>query len=187
MTSIGAPGFSNCKNMTRVILPETLKTIQAGAFADTGLKDITIPDSVDGIAGDSIGVADDKVVPGFVIYAKNNPVAEDYAYSMGIKYIDKKAAQSIKMKMTARLLKSKKALLKWKGKKYVTGYQIFKASKKNGKYKKAAVIKDPLTVKWKSKKYKKGKTIYYKVRAFTKISDKTFYGKWSKVKRVKIK
>ena len=190
---IGAPGLANCKNMTEVVLPDTITTIGIGSFVNTGLKRITIPDSVKSIIGDSIGTyqktADSELttVKGFVIYAKNNPVAEDYAYSMGIKYIDGKRAKAFKTSMKAKRAKGRKAKLTWVKNKYVTGYQIYKANKKKGKYTKAATIKKPGTVKWTSKKMKKGKRVYFKMRTYTKIGNKTFLGKWSQIKSVKIK
>lgn len=187
VTAISPPGFAGCSNMTQIVLPDTITDIRNGSFCDTGLKSITLPDSVKSIAGGSIGFNEDKPVPGFVIYAKNNPVAEDYAYDNGFKYIDGNVAKATKVKMSAKSLKSHKAKLTWNKNTYVTGYQIYRASKKKGKYKKAAVIKKPSAVKWTSKKQKKGKTVYYKMRAYTKISDKTYYGKWSAIKRVKIK
>ncbi|MBQ9179473.1 MAG: leucine-rich repeat protein, partial [Firmicutes bacterium] len=191
---IGAPGLANCKNITEVVLPDTITTIGIGAFVNTGLKRITIPDSVKSIISESVGTyqkteeSDElTTVKGFVIYAKNNPVAEDYAYSMGIKYIDGKRAKAFKTTMKAKRAKGKKVRLTWTKNKYVTGYQIYKAAKKKGKYKRAATIKKPSTAKWTSKKMKKGKRVYFKMRTYTKIGNKTFYGKWSKVKSVKIK
>ena len=184
---IGEPGFYKCLNLKEVVLPKTLTTIEVDTFADTGLKKITIPDSVTRIATGSIGVKMKKPVKGFVIYAKHNPVAEDYAYSIGLKYIDRKAAKAFRIKMKKASSKKGKATLKWQKNKYVTGYKIYKAKKKNGKYKLVANIKKASKAKWTSKKQKRGRKVFYKMRPYTKISDKTYYGKWSKVKRVKIK
>lgn len=187
VTRIGAPGLMNCKYMTDVVIPDTITWLEEGSFVNTGLKKITIPDSVKTIASGSIGVVNEKPVKGFVIYAKNNPEAEEYALEMNLKYIDGKAAKAMKSTIKSATSKSKKVTLKWKKNKYVTGYQIFSASKKNGKYKKAAYIKNASETKWTSKKLKAGKKVFFKMRAVTKISDKTFNGKWSKVKSVKIR
>lgn len=184
---IGGGGFAGCKNLKEIALPEGLKKIGANAFRDTGLKSITIPDSVESIAANSIGFVNGKPVKGFVVYAKKNPAAEDYAYGKGFKYIDGKAATATKISVKSAKSKGKKVTLKWKKNKYVTGYQICKASKKNGKFKKAATVKKASKTKWTSKKLKAGKKTFFKIRAYTKISDKTFYGKWSKVKGVKVK
>lgn len=75
----------------------------------------------------------------------------------------------------------------------VTGYQVCystsKAFKKNVKYKKVSASKGKITLK----KLKKGKKYYFKVRPYTKVTDKTMgkssivYGKYSNVKKAKIK
>ena len=68
--------------------------------------------------------------------------------------------------------KKGKATLKWQKNKYVTGYKIYKAKKKNGKYKLVANIKKASKAKWTSKKQKRGRKVFYKMRPYTKISDK---------------
>ena len=54
----------------------------------------------------------------------------------------------------------------WKRVKNAKGYQIYRATKKNGKYKKIKTIKKPKTVSWTNKKLTTGKRYYYKVRAY---------------------
>ncbi len=47
VTTIGAEAFSDCPNLTKVVLPSSLTTIGNDAFADcTALEEITLPDSV---------------------------------------------------------------------------------------------------------------------------------------------
>lgn len=53
----------------------------------------------------------------------------------------------------------------WKKVKGATGYVVYRATKKNGKYKAVKTIKKASTTKFKNKKLKKKKTYYYKVRA----------------------
>lgn len=55
--------------------------------------------------------------------------------------------------------------ISWKKAKRAKGYQIYRATKKNGKYKKIKTIKKAKTVSWTNKKLKTGKRYYYKVRA----------------------
>ncbi|MBQ1407719.1 MAG: Ig domain-containing protein, partial [Eubacterium sp.] len=88
-----------------------------------------------------------------------------------------KSRQIPKLKVTAK--KKGKALVKWSKVKGVTGYQIYRATKKNGKYKKVATVKKAKTVKKTVKKLKKGKKYWFKVRTYTKIKGKTYTGKWS--------
>lgn len=73
------------------------------------------------------------------------------------------------------------------------GYQVrFYKTKKNAKKNKKAVAK--ITVKKnkknftvKNKKLAKKKTLYIRVRGYIKVNGKTYVGKWSSVKKVKIK
>ena len=78
--------------------------------------------------------------------------------------------------------------VKWKGISGETGYQVYRATSKNGKYSKVK------SVKMASSKYpyakiktKKGKTYYYKVRAYKKVGSKTVYSSFSSPKKYKLK
>ena len=83
--------------------------------------------------------------------------------------------------------KKKKMVVSWSWKTNVAGYQIQYALNKKFTKKK----KSKWAGKWKSaktiSKLKKGKKYYVRVRAYRKKSGKKLYGKWSKVKKVKIK
>lgn len=64
---------------------------------------------------------------------------------------------------------------------------VYRATKKNGKYKAVKTITKASTTKFKNKKLKKKKTYYYKVRAIKKAGKKVTYSKYSKAVSVKIK
>lgn len=99
-----------------------------------------------------------------------------------------KAAKAKKAKITkAVALKSHKIKLKWKKVSGVTGYQIYCAKSKNGKFRKVATVKKASSTKWTSPHLIKGKTYYYKIRPYTRISGKTYYGKWSKTIHRKVR
>ena len=110
-----------------------------------------------------------------------------------------KAARAAKAKVTVKALKKHKAKISWKkvtlsykaagetGKFNVTGYKIYRATKKNGKYKVIKTIKKAGTLKYTDRKLKRGRKYYYKVRTYTKIGSKTYLGKWSKVKKITAK
>lgn len=92
-----------------------------------------------------------------------------------------------KTKITsARNIKGKKAVLKWKKVKDADGYVVYRATKKNGKYKAVKTIKSAKTVKFTNSKLKKGKTYYYKVQAYKVIDKKKVMGRFCAVKKVKI-
>ena len=103
-----------------------------------------------------------------------------------------KAAKAAKPNVNVKALKKHKAKVIWKkvalsytvdGKKYtgtVTGYKVFRATKKTGKYKLIKTIKKAGTLKYTDKKLKKGKKYFYKARTYTEINGSTYLGKWSK-------
>lgn len=110
-----------------------------------------------------------------------------------------KKAKAGKTTVSVKTLTKHKAKVTWKkvtlsytvdGKKYtraVTGYKIYRATKKNGKYKLIKTVKKTGTLKYTDKKLKRGKKYFYKVRTYTKIDGGTYLGKWSKVKRITAK
>lgn len=83
--------------------------------------------------------------------------------------------------------KKKKVTLKWKKNSKATGYEIYRATKKNGKYKKIKTIKKAAAATFTDSKVKKGKTYYYKVRAYKTVKGNKANGKFSAVRKVKIK
>ena len=107
-----------------------------------------------------------------------------------------KAAKAI---VKVKALKKHKAKITWKkvtlsyivnGKKYTsgtTGYKIYRATKKSGKYKVIKTVKKAKTLKYTDRKLKKGKKYFYKVRTYTKIDGKIYLGKWSAAKKIRAK
>lgn len=89
----------------------------------------------------------------------------------------------VKAKNTAK----KTATVSWKKVKGASGYVVYRATKKNGKYKSVKKISKGSTVKYVNKKLTKKKTYYYKVRAFKKSGKKVVYGAYSNKVSVKIK
>ena len=110
-----------------------------------------------------------------------------------------KKAKAAKTTVSVKALTKHRAKVTWKkvtlsyaveGKKYiraVTGYNVYRAAKKNGKYKLIKTVKKAGTLKYTDKKLKKGKKYFYKVRTYTRIDGKTYLGKWSKVKKIRAK
>lgn len=88
-----------------------------------------------------------------------------------------------------KLKKKSKRVVKvsWKKQKNVSGYEIYRSTKKNKSFKKIKTLKKAGKVTYTNKKLKKGKTYYYKVRAYKVVSGKKVYGKFSTVKKIKIK
>lgn len=81
----------------------------------------------------------------------------------------------------------KKVQLTWKKVKAATGYEVYQATKKNGKYKKVKTIKKNKVVTCKTKALKANKKYFFKVRTYRKVAGTTVYGKFSNVKKVVMK
>ncbi len=75
--------------------------------------------------------------------------------------------------------------IKWCKVSNADGYQIYRATSKDGTYKKVANVKSPRSV-YNDKNVKTGKRYYYKVRAYVKVDGKVEYGNFSNIKSKKI-
>lgn len=80
--------------------------------------------------------------------------------------------------------KAKTATITWKKVNKATGYKIYRATSKNGKYTRIKTIKNVNTLKFTDKGLKGGKSYYYKVRAYRKNGAKNSHSKYSAVKKV---
>jgi hypothetical protein len=81
--------------------------------------------------------------------------------------------------------KGKKIVISWKKVIGADGYQVTAALDK--KFKKGKKEKDTKKIQWVIKKVKRKKTYYIRVRAYTLNGEIKRYGKWTAVKRIKIK
>lgn len=78
----------------------------------------------------------------------------------------------------------KKITLTWKKATNATGYKIYRATKKSGKYN---YFKATNNLKYVNKNLKKGKKYYYKVRAYRTIKDGQLFGAYSEIAGAKVK
>ena len=99
------------------------------------------------------------------------------------KTVKVKAPSKVKL-TSAKNGKGKKLIVKWKKVTGAKGYQFQYAMNKKFKKKKSVQTKK---TKYTIKKLKKKKTYYIRVRAYKMNGKKKVYGKWSTVKKVKIK
>ena len=80
----------------------------------------------------------------------------------------------------------KTVTLTWKKVKGISGYEVYRAIKKNGKYKKVKTLSSKKT-SYTDKKVESKKKYYYKIRTYKKIKGKKVYSSFSKVKSIKVK
>ncbi|MCQ4636614.1 hypothetical protein NE619_07720 [Anaerovorax odorimutans] len=86
-----------------------------------------------------------------------------------------------KPKLTNHAASSTSIKNTWKKVKDAKGYEVYRATKEKGKFKKVKTIKSGKTVSWANKKLKKNKNYFYKVRAYQTINGKKEYSKFSNV------
>ena len=79
------------------------------------------------------------------------------------------------------------AKLTWKKLSGASGYEIYRSTKKSGKYEKIKTVTGGKTTSYTDKKVTMGKTYYYKVRAYKKSGKTKLYSPYSGVKSAKIK
>ena len=82
---------------------------------------------------------------------------------------------------------AKKATLKWNKQTGATGYVVYMATSKNGKYSKIAVLKGNSAVSYTKTGLTTGRTYYFKIASYTTSGTSNIYSAWSSVKGVKIK
>lgn len=164
---------------------------------DGNLKNITIKDrdgqhiikagTQSGNDNNSKPVQDDSTNNGGTV---NNQVRNEQQVTGNQYNKNQQAARQSKVTAPSRVKlksvknkKGKKIQISWKKINGVTGYQIqYAANKKMRKAKKVTSAKTTYI----AKKLKKKKIYYVRVRAYIKNGTKKLYGKWSKIKKVKI-
>ena len=82
---------------------------------------------------------------------------------------------------------SKKATTKWSKITGANGYEVYRATSKDGSYSKVKTITSGSTVSHTDSGLTKGKTYYYKVRAYRTVNGKKVYSSYSSVKSIKVK
>ena len=124
----------------------------------------------------SEGYVDSNVLPGKTYYYKTRTV-NDGAYS------DYSSVASIKAKLinptiTVKSVDKSTLLVDWEPVEGATGYQVYRATSKNGKY---TLVKTTTSTSYKNTKLTTGKTYYYKVRAYKQVDKTKGYSSYSSV------
>jgi hypothetical protein len=100
-------------------------------------------------------------------------------------YTDKTGASIKKTQsLKSSAVKKTSAKLSWAATDGAAGYEVYRATSKNGTYTKVATVKKKT---YTDTKLKKNTTYYYKVRAYKKSGSTTVYGKLSGAVKIKTK
>ncbi|MCI8559638.1 MAG: leucine-rich repeat protein [Dorea sp.] len=137
----------------------------------------------------TVNYTDKKLTTGKTYYYKVRAVASGTVKTTYSNYSSMKSAKPLPAKIggVKASAGSKSVKMSWKKAAGVTGYEVYRSTSKNGKYKKVKSISKAATTKYTDKKLKAKKTYYYKVRAYKKVSGKKVYGAFSAVKSAKTK
>lgn len=137
----------------------------------------------------TVNYTDKKLTTGKTYYYKVRAVASGTVKTTYSNYSSMKSAKPLPAKIggVKASAGSKSVKMSWKKAAGVTGYEVYRSTSKNGKYKKVKSISKAATTKYTDKKLKAKKVYYYKVRAYKKVSGKKVYGAFSAVKSAKTK
>ena len=130
----------------------------------------------------SLSTTDRKLTTGKNYYYKVRALGGRNFYSS---YTAFAKVKPVPAKVTLKAKAGKRsATLSWTKVSGASGYKVYRATKKNGSYKRIFTTTKTKVV---NKSLKKGKTYYYKVRAYKTVKGKKIYGAYSAVKTVRAK
>ena len=105
---------------------------------------------------------------------------DHYTYTTDWKPDKTKSVSAVgKTKSTAKIT--------WKKQGYVSGYEVYMKTSKNGKWKKVATLKGSDSTSYTKKSLSKNKTYYFRVRAYKTVESSTYYGAYSSTDAAKTK
>lgn len=114
-------------------------------------------------------------------------VAKDWYYWSEVAYSVKFQQYFSDTKVSLKASDGTSAKLTWKKLSGASGYEVYRSTKKSGKYEKIGTVTSGKKTSYTDKKVKIGKTYYYKVRAYKKSGSTKLYNPYSSVKSAKIK
>lgn len=131
---------------------------------------------------------DTKLTTGKTYYYKMRAYRMTGSKYIWASYSSVKSAKPVPatVNLTTVTARSKSAVLKWNKVSGASGYVVYRATSKNGKYTRVASVKSNKFT-YTNTKLKSKKAYYYKVRAYRTVKGKNVYGSASTAKGVKAK
>ncbi|VEF49422.1 LPXTG-motif cell wall anchor domain-containing protein [Bacillus freudenreichii] len=96
-----------------------------------------------------------------------------------------KAILNAPSRLKATRISATSSKLSWSSSAGASGYEVFRATSKKGKYSKAGTVKGGKTISFTNKKLKKRTTYYYKMRAYRLVNGKKVYSNYTTVIKYK--
>ncbi|MBQ4531567.1 MAG: fibronectin type III domain-containing protein [Lachnospiraceae bacterium] len=126
------------------------------------------------------GETSEKVKP------TKNPEKEETKEETDKESTDKKeTSKKMKIKVTSKGSSSIK--INWDKVEDADYYEVYRATSKNGKYKKVKTVTSSSKNTYVNENLKTGKKYYYKIRTYKKVNGKKVYGEYSAVKTTTVK
>lgn len=199
MTISGIGNYAGTKTIRYLINVKDMTQIKAQSTSSSVKLSWT---KVDGAGGYAIYTADNKLIAKTTATSyqhKKLKAVKTYTYkvrpyvvsdgatyygkfSNTISIMTKPSKPSVKLTAGTGQVK-----VKWKKISGVSGYVIYRSTKKSSGYKKIKTIKKASTTSYTNKKLSRKKKYYYKVRAYKVVNGKRVYGSYSSVKSIKTK
>jgi hypothetical protein len=164
VVSLGASVFENCSSLKKIIIPDTVVKMRNNMFNGcTDLKKIRFVTTKDFDIINTFFLTEDTKA---VLYCIKGSVVDKYAdwFDIDVKYILSKP--SIKLAS-----KAEKVTVSWNKVTGATGYEVYRAVKKNGAYTLAGTVKGNKNVSYTDSDVETGKKYYYKVMAVSSKDD----------------
>lgn len=115
-------------------------------------------------------------------YVVSDGVTYYGGFSAAVKVMTKPPKPSVKLRADENRVK-----ITWKKIKGVSGYVVYRSTKKSGSYKKVKTLKKSSITSYTNKNLKSRKKYYYKVRAFKTVNGRKVYSSYSSVKSIRTK
>lgn len=139
-------------------------------------------------SGSTLSYTDAGLTAGKAYYYKVQAIRKSGGNTINGTLSSAKAGKPVPTMTTVRVKAGKKkATVKWKKVSGASGYIVYRANSKNGKYKAVGTIKKGSTVTFVNKKLKSNRNYFYKVRAYRTVNGKKVWSLYSKVQKVKVK
>lgn len=115
------------------------------------------------------------------VSADGKQVISEYSKTVSVK-----ATAPAPSTISAKKSKSGVAKITWGKSNGASGYEVYMAKSKSGKFSKISTVSKPTTLSCTKSGLTKGKTYYFKVRSYTTVSGKKVYSNFTKVVKVKV-
>lgn len=186
ISGVESTAYNKLKVTWKAVPGATSYTIYRSTSKDSGYTEVKTIHDVG-----TVSWTDSKVTTGKTYYYKMKAtVAVEGGSTKESGYSKVKSGKPVPAATTLKATtpSAKQVKLTWKKVSGASGYEIYRSTKKDGKYSKIKTITKGSTKTYTDKsKLKSGTTCYYKIRAYRKVNGKKVYGEYSKVISKKVK